>query len=717
MSTPKVSIIMPSLNVAAYIRECIESAINQTLKDIEIICVDAGSTDGTAEILQEYAAKDSRVRFIHSDVRSYGYQMNLGLDAANGEYIGILETDDFAKPKMYETLYNTAKEKNLDIIKADYEIFVGEGETRQFTYRSITNKSNYYYNVINPSENLDVFNVAMMTWSGIYKASYLKENNIRHNESPGASYQDNGFWFQTFAWAKRVYFMDRSFYMLRRDNPNSSVHNRSKVFCIFDEYQFIENKLKSDPEKEAIFSGIFQKKKYDNCRFHFDRIGNEHKMDFLRRMADEFKEARAENKLDKSLFIGNGYKVLTEIMDHTEQYYANYMAKQADFVPRTPQEEIIVLKRKLAAKEKELNNLLSSTTYKIGKLIMFIPRNLRRAMWCCKAHGLKYTIKRALIRLHLLKAPATVSYKELQDKLQPQNDPIKRDYDWWKNVPQSEYENELRAWFTRNTGEILNLDDPKTFNEKIQWLKLYDSTPLKTKLADKYSVREWIAETIGNKYLVNLLGAWDSFDEIDFDKLPNQFALKANHASGWNIIVTDKSALNISEAKQKFDTWMSKNFAYNNGLELHYANIPHKIIAEEYIADLDGDILDYRFFCFNGKPHYLWVDIGSGTDHHKRNIYDLHWNLQNYKVNYPNINPAPAKPENLDEMVSLAEKLCKDFSFVRVDFYNINGKIYFGEMTFTPQGGKGKWEDEKQNLHYGSLISLPQKSPIPPKLD
>lgn len=266
---------------------------------------------------------------------------------------------------------------------------------------------------------MDVFNAAMMTWTGLYKISFLRENNIRHNETPGASYQDNGFWFQTFAWAKKIFFIDRAFYMLRRDNPNSSVHSREKVFCIFDEYAFIEKRLRSDPVKEAIFIGIFHKKKYDNCRFHFDRVGDEFKMDFLRRMADEFKEARANCELDERLFYGRGYKVLTEIMDYTDSFYVNYMSGKADYAPKTPQEEVILLKKKLRAKEKELKDIQNSVSFRIGRIITFIPRKIRGAIWCCRDHGLKYTVKRGLIRLHIIKETSVIDYKELQNNLQP----------------------------------------------------------------------------------------------------------------------------------------------------------------------------------------------------------------------------------------------------------------------------------------------------------
>jgi hypothetical protein len=195
--------------------------------------------------------------------------------------------------------------------------------------------------------------------------------------------------------------------------------------------------------------------------------------------------------------------------------------------------------------------------------------------------------------------------------------------------------------------------------------------------------------------------------------LPDQFVLKTNHGSGWNIIVKDKALLDRAEAKKKFDAWMKCNFAFCDGLELHYMNIPPKIIAEQYMADLEGDIFDYRFFCFNGKPTYCWVDIGSGTSQHKRNIYDMAWNLQDYGVNYPRIEPAPEKPENFEEMALLAKKMCADFVLVRVDFYSVKGKTYFGEMTFTPQSGQGTWENESYNLSYGDLIKLPPKSPMP----
>ena len=277
-----------------------------------------------------------------------------------------------------------------------------------------------------------------------------------------------------------------------------------------------------------------------------------------------------------------------------------------------------------------------------------------------------------------------------------------------RNRNEKDFPKILKQWYKKRTGKNLNLENPKTFNEKIQWLKLYDNSPLKTKLADKYLVREWIEEQIGSKYLIPLLGVWNNFDEIDFDKLPEKFVLKANHGSHWNIIVKDKSKLDKSKAKKKFDKWMARDYAFKAGLELQYRGIKPKIIAEKFIEDTNGELNDYKIMCFNGEPKFVWVDCGRYSNHTK-NIYDLDWNLQPFKMTYPISKTPIARPENLDKMIELAKILCKDFAFVRVDFYNVDGKIYFGEMTFTSMSGTDKFEPEKYDLELGNMLTLPEK--------
>ena len=285
---------------------------------------------------------------------------------------------------------------------------------------------------------------------------------------------------------------------------------------------------------------------------------------------------------------------------------------------------------------------------------------------------------------------------------------VKKDMAYYQSLTPKQYPEELTEWYEKITHHKLNLKNPQTFNEKIQWLKLYDSTPLKTRLADKYLVRKWVEKRIGKQYLIPLLGVYDSFDEIDFAKLPNQFVIKCNHGSGWNIIVKDKSKLDLKEVKEKLDEWMSTNFAFLCGLELHYRDIKPKIIIEKYIQELGDALYDYRFFCSNGKVIQIWLDVYSGTPYHQRKIYDKNWNELNIIVKWPRLEKEVEKPKNLEKMIQLSETLSENFALVRVDFYDVNNHIYFGEMTFTSMSGTGKFNPETEDLKLGNMIKLPK---------
>jgi len=228
---PKVSIVIPSLNSAAYYRECLTSIVSQTLTDIEIICVDAGSTDETLDILQEFALRDSRIKIVHSGKKSYGYQVNLGFNMANGEYLGILESDDYVDINMMKRLYEIALRENLDFIKSDMYTFTRNGNSQIDKLEPLTKKYDIYGRVLDASADPSLLELRMNNCVGIYRKKFLQENNIRHTETQGASFQDNGFWFRVFVMAKRVYFLDEAFYHIRRDNLNSSVKSKGKVYC------------------------------------------------------------------------------------------------------------------------------------------------------------------------------------------------------------------------------------------------------------------------------------------------------------------------------------------------------------------------------------------------------------------------------------------------------------------------------------------------------
>lgn len=234
---PKVSVVMPSLNVVSYIRDCMESVVNQTLKDIEIIAVDAGSCDGTLEILQEYEKRDVRIQVVRSEKKSYGYQVNLGIALAQGEYIGILETDDYIVPDMYETLYEACVKNDLDFAKGYTNQFYTIKQEEKFFSPSnaFFIKEGLANQVINPSERPDIFTKDRFLWLGLYKSEFVK--TIKLNETQGAAFQDVGFQFQLLSRAKRAIYIDKPIHFYRQDNNQSSIHNTKSVGYIVQEYQ------------------------------------------------------------------------------------------------------------------------------------------------------------------------------------------------------------------------------------------------------------------------------------------------------------------------------------------------------------------------------------------------------------------------------------------------------------------------------------------------
>ncbi len=243
----KVSIIVPVCNVEQYLSTCLDSILAQTLEDIEVICVDDGSSDQSPAILDDYTKRDSRMRVIHKDNRGYGHSMNVGIDAASGEYIGIVESDDCILPNMYETLYSTAKNNDLDFVKSDVIFW---WETIRYTCEYHKEDLNPYYGRVLDSSNRKLFfQFFMNTWTGIYKRSFLNENSIRHNETPGAAYQDNGFWIQTLSFCERAMWLKDAFYLYRQDNPLASIKSKSNVLTMVNEYNFV-SKILTEKHKE-----------------------------------------------------------------------------------------------------------------------------------------------------------------------------------------------------------------------------------------------------------------------------------------------------------------------------------------------------------------------------------------------------------------------------------------------------------------------------------
>ena len=266
----------------------------------------------------------------------------------------------------------------------------------------------------------------------------------------------------------------------------------------------------------------------------------------------------------------------------------------------------------------------------------------------------------------------------------------------------------LKLLFYLNMGKKLNIDNPITFNEKLQWLKLYDCNPLYTQLVDKYKVRKYIAETIGEQHLIPLIGVYDSFDQIDFNNLPNEFVLKCTHDSGSIVVCKDKSKLDFKTTKKILEKNMRRNY-YPLSREWPYKNIKPRIICEKFMVDESGtELKDYKFFCFNGEPKALFVATDRGIDT-RFDFFDLNFNHLPFMQHYKNGVKKIVKPSGLDKMIKLSKILSKGIPHVRVDLYDIYDRIYFGELTFFHFSGFEKFEPEKYDKLFGSWLELPSK--------
>ena len=265
--------------------------------------------------------------------------------------------------------------------------------------------------------------------------------------------------------------------------------------------------------------------------------------------------------------------------------------------------------------------------------------------------------------------------------------------------------------FKKKMGYPMDWKNPKTYSQKLQWLKVYDKNPLYTTLVDKYEVKKYIAEKIGEEYVIPTLGVWDSFDEIDFDALPDQFVLKCTHDSGGLIICRDKSKLDIESARKMFKMCLSRN-PYDVSREWPYKNVVPRIIAEAYMEDeKTAELRDYKFFAFDGEVKALFIasERASETEETKFDFFDADFNHLPFTNGHPNAKIPPEKPENFEEMKKLAAKLSEGLPQARIDFYEVNGKTYFGEITFFHWGGTKPFDPAEWDYTFGSWIQLPEK--------
>ena len=277
---------------------------------------------------------------------------------------------------------------------------------------------------------------------------------------------------------------------------------------------------------------------------------------------------------------------------------------------------------------------------------------------------------------------------------------------WFNWMDDAKY---LKMIYRIKMKESLDLEHPQTYNQKLQWLKLYDRKPVYTQMVDKCEAKKYAASIIGQEHIIPTLGVWERFEDIDFDKLPNQFVLKCTHDSGGLVICKDKSKLNKEKARKLISSCLKHNYYW--GLrEWPYKNVKPRIIAEQYMEDESGELKDYKFFCFDGeaKAMFIATDRSNPKEETKFDFYDMDFNHLPFTNGHPNATKTIEKPRGFEEMKNLAAKLSKGIPHVRVDLYDINGHIYFGEMTFSHWSGLVPFVPAEWDTTFGSWIKLPK---------
>lgn len=842
---PRVSVIIPVYNVEKYLPQCLDSVVNQTLPDIEIICVDDGSTDSSLDILKDYARRDKRITVLRQKNLHAGVARNAGLSIARGEYLSFLDSDDFFELDMLDQCY-----AKLKTDKSDVCIFSGD----MIDYKNNVTKEMWWLcvpetGVIQIDDVQDkIFNLTSPNcWNKIFNAKLISKYNLKFQSIENAN--DVYFSYAAVAVASKISIIKEKFIHYRYNTGNQITENLSKlnplnIYIAFDELKrFLTAQKCQQLLQHGFYNRVKNSLKYqiqenpDNFYSHLDTYAKLFDKSHIQMLQQEFAynivfatndnyakylvvalQSLVENS-NKNYFYniavfhsGLSQKSKNDILSvksenisikfinvnqyiqsinlyskahySTEMYYRILIPRLFPNAHRVLYLDCdIVILRDVADIFQEqigdnyiaaIHNYVGQGMYNYlqkmginpddyfnsGVLLINVDKwnSLHLEQKCfdlvekytqlacpdqdilnmvCKDNvkyidgGWNFMWQSAIGNSNVLS-----QYKALQEKskqnisivhytsaIKPWNHPeLVYARHWWyyakhtslykSFVADLDYKQLLSDWYNKCCNKYLNLYRPVTFNEKIQWLKLYDSTPIKTRLADKLLVRDWVREKIGDKYLIPLLGVYDRFEDIDFSKLPKRFVIKCNHGSGWNIIVRDKTKLDLADVKKKLDYWMNLNFAFKYGYELHYREIQPKIMIEKFMENKTiDDLYDYKFWCFNGKVEYIQLLSGRNSTGLKTAFYSPDWKKQRFYDNNMFDSSVAPRPKSLAQMKKLAEKLSAGFNYVRVDFYQLDdGTIYFGEMTFTPASGAMVWDTDATNLMLGKMLKLPKRA-------
>lgn len=316
---PLVSVVTPVCNTARFLPECLDSLCSQTLKNIEFICINDGSSDNSLDILKQYQARDSRIRIVNKTNSGYGATMNLGFSLARGEYVGIVESDDFIERTMFKKLYKYASHHNCDLVKCNYFEHSDTQDVEQRPFDAFK-----YNHVFDPREEKWVLCILPIIWAALYRRELIIDNHVKFNETPGASFQDTSFVFQVWACARRAALLPKPLIHYRVDNTGSSVKSSKKVFSVCDEYALSLDFLKRDPARYEAFAPILNVMKIGTYKWNYDRIDLESKHAFAQRMAEEYRAADTAGVLDKTMFGKEDWELIQALMNDPETVVASH---------------------------------------------------------------------------------------------------------------------------------------------------------------------------------------------------------------------------------------------------------------------------------------------------------------------------------------------------------------------------------------------------------
>lgn len=708
---PKVSVIVPVYNGASFLEETLACLSSQTLDEIEIVCIDDGSADNSLEKAQAAAECDQRITVLHQSNHGQSRARNIALQYATGDYIYFMDADDLLDEDALRQLYAKASKGKLDMLFFDADTFFESDELRK-KFSSFANR--YQRTSCYPEGIPGLEMVVAQQKAGEYLQSpclfitsrnLLNQSGIRFIE--GVQHEDNAFTFALALCAQRASHLNAPLYhrRIREDSTMTGAVTFKRVYGYFACYEFMipyAGKALSclDPEDRGalmnIVSQVLRDAQKAYAKMDKSLRGSELALgfdyaSFRIAVIGPARDIIEQHRLDGEVGLSR-----SKVKD-LRQKVARVREKNATLQEKLQERRRIAQdqKQKLADAQQRISVLEKAEA-------AHLSNRLRRAGGRVRRRVLKLGAPKAT------QATATAATeKQLARKAVRNLSARFIDTEPFERMSEDAYPNELASWYESQTEKPLPLQNPQSFNEKIQWLKLFDNSPLRTMLSDRLFARRYVADRIGEEHLVPLIGAWNEFGDIPLESLPDQFVLKATHGKGMTEVVLDKPHWNSATAKKRFGKWLRENYAFADGFELQYRDINPKIIAEAILDDSPEGIPCYGVVCFHGNPYAIWADTGCGTDDTRRSVYALNWEQQNTTAQYPPAdNPLP-KPAKLDSMLEYARSISQDFPFMKVNFFEVDGEVYFSSVDFSPESGVLCWSSPQADEEYGSLITLP----------